>query len=329
MNRNHLQQLITSFKSALDSYTLAFKPNNDPKKEIKASSVPNPIDEVKKLTALIKAHTTKVGIIFKGELLNQDSQAAFNTLQQLSETVGLEVSVMAQLCPEDVSRIFYDEIMTRFMAILHAHIGFVDQLQHIEQGHKPAETEGRLVSVGKVWSSCDDLTNLINQGRLGLLSYKFNQSIGVINDGLDDFEEWSKDPYISEDPFGSDDDDDDESHELSPQQRDHIKTIGDQWVTRIKLIKLLLTSVSKLLPKIPSGKTVDIIYDNQKRIVVLIDRLIMDIMMNGEEDEETKKYGVEIGTKMEEILKEIKSGGDEKKVKWCEAWEKKWEEIEK
>ena len=55
------------------------------------TTIDNPQQELIKLIKLIKAHTTKVGIIFKPTNLFKDPNVAYNTLEELSETLVLTI----------------------------------------------------------------------------------------------------------------------------------------------------------------------------------------------------------------------------------------------
>ena len=93
------------------------------------------------------------------------------------------------------------------------------------------------------------------------------------------------------------------------------------------MIKLLLTSTSKSLPSVTSGDTINIIYQAQKDIVNLIDKLIVELMMNGLTPS-GKQYGDGITKNCNTILKVVKevNKSNDTKVKWCTSWQSKYQD---
>lgn len=352
VSRNELRDLLRSFKEALQFWLTSIK-SQDQISAIKAAQVSDPLQELNKVTQLIKAHTTKVGIIFKPEVLEKETESSYNTLQKLSESVVLLVSLVAQLDPKDTSQIFFDEIVQCINEILLSNVHLATQLLILEQISDPYRddspqptgeletTDGRLVSVGKVWSSCDSLIKILKDGKLGVLNHKFKQSIDLVEDGLDEFAEWAENPeeFDDEDPFGlSDSESDDEPNDTTPPTNEpnepseeqelaiqKLKEFSLKWLDKIKMVKLLLTSTSKSLPSVTSGETINIIYQAQKDVVNLIDKLIVELMMNGLTsscDEYTSGITKNCN-KLLRVVKEVNKSSDSK-VKWCESWELKY-----
>lgn len=366
LSRKDLKDLLKSYKEALRFWLESIKSEGEISK-IRAAEVKEPLEELQKVTKLIKAHTTKVGIIFKPEVLEKETETSFNTLQKLSESIVLLVSLVAQLNPNDISQIFFDEIVYCINEILRSNIQLVDQLmvlEHISDPYNDANdgqdsgdggvnvpgvetSDGRLVSVGKVWSSCDGMIKILQDGRLGVLRVKFKQSIGLIEDGLDEFDEWAENPeeFDDDDPFGLDDSEEDEEEqeeqanppssgkgdetddEDTEIKRNQLITVSKSWLNKFKLIKLLLTSTSKSLPSVTSGDTINIIYQAQKDIVNLIDKLIVELMMNGLTPS-GKQYGDGITKNCNTILKVVKevNKSNDTKVKWCTSWQSKYQD---
>lgn len=330
--RKEVKELLASFKEALQSWLITV---NDPIKikEIKSASVDNPIEELTKLVSLIKAHTTKIGIIFKPETFKKQYDAAYNTVSKASETIILLISIIPQLNPELLSIIFYDEIILKISEIFQSNLELVSQLEIIEQETQEdsevtaTDINTRLMSVGKVWSSCDNLTKVLKDGKLGLLNTKFKQSIMLIEDGLDEFEEWVEDPEVSEDPFGFDEDDEeDEPEELDDETKAELTAFGTKILNKFKLIKLLFSSISKSLPSVTSGKTINELFENQKLVVNLIDKLIVELIINAKISKLTDELLTNINKNCNNLLKIVKTvnKSNENKVKWCEAWESKF-----
>lgn len=332
-SRKELRDLLKSFSEALAYWNNVLKDKEELKK-VKSAKVDDPLAELVKLSKLIKAHTTKVGIIFKPDVLEKQAESSFNTLQRLSESCVFLMSLVGQLDEKELSSIFYDEILSQIIEVVASNIYLVNQLIILENSvgsdSQPAElvveSDGRLMSVAKVWSSCDALVKVVNGGKIGALNLKFKQSIALIEDGLGDFEEWAEDPEPMDDPFDLDDSDSEsEPVPLPEDQKQELKEFGQLWLGKFKLVKLLFSSTSKSLPSITSGETIDSIYKAQRDIVKHIDNLIVELMMC-ELGDKVKSDASEITKNCNALLKIVKqvNKSNESKIKWCDAWDSKF-----
>lgn len=342
MSDSNLPNLLKSLKEALQYWVETIK-DSQKLGQIKAALVPDPLAELTKLAQLIRAHTTKVGIIFNPKMLNKSPQESYRVVQKLSETTVLLVSVAAQLSAPELSDIFYTELLESIQQVLTSEMMLVDQLVALEaNSSQPStsevavEADGRLVAVGKVWSSCDNLCTIVGEGKLGVLNRKFKLSISLVEDGLEEFEEWAQDPEEMEDPFGfsdSEEDDDDETQQEKPpldmdeDVKQQVIEYSQEWIRKFKLIKLLLISVSKSLPSVTSAENINTIYQAQRKVVTNVDKMVVDLMVNCKVTQEIKQYGIEITKQCNSIMKIVKevNKSNESKVKWCDTWSDKFQ----
>ena len=153
------------------------------------TTIDNPQQELIKLIKLIKAHTTKVGIIFKPTNLFKDPNVAYNTLEELSETLVLTISIINQLENEQKKKKpkpiknrrkflrfqnFYDEIIDQIKLLFSSIIELNQELIIIinnenekdktnEDGEDNDDDDdaGRLISVGKIWSNSGFIRSII------------------------------------------------------------------------------------------------------------------------------------------------------------------------
>ncbi|RCK66001.1 hypothetical protein Cantr_01749 [Candida viswanathii] len=324
--KGDLKNLLDSFNEAT-TYWLS---NLTPSTTTTPSKISNPIDELTKLVKLIKAHTTKVGIIFKPANLKKDPGVAYNTLEKFSETVVLLTGLIQLFDVAEVSRIFYDAIFEGVRNLIVSVNKLSGELIVIfdEDDEEEVSDDGRLVGVGKVWSNCDDLVTLLLEGAVGLLSSKIKQSILLLDDGFEEFKEWAEDPQdVDDDPFGISDDDEDEEEGETKEDKElvdnsEVSKFALKWVKKIQLIRLLISSFKKSIPKTTLGSLIDDINTIQTKLVNLIDKFIMNLMLDMTIDDEIIKNTKEIAL---QALKLCKLGvmihaSNTTKAKWYETW---------
>ncbi|KAI5957251.1 hypothetical protein KGF54_000179 [Candida jiufengensis] len=326
MTKPDLKSLIQSFQDATQYWVNNL--NNEDITKLKASKVSKPLDELLKLVKLVKAHTTKVGIIFKPDTLEKQEQPAYNTLEKLSESLVFTTSVVSQLHSEQqISKIFYQEILSQVRLLIESNVELANELMTIYQ---EKTDEGRLVSVGKIWSNCDSLVTLLENGPLALLTNKIKLSVTLIEDGFDEFSEWAKNPEDMDDAFGFSDEDDEEDaeneEELDEQQLNKLIEFAKKWVKKIELVKLLISSFKKSLPKTTTSSQVDEIYDLQKNLTNLIDKFIVELMLNREETREIELIKNDITKNSIKLAKLAESiHKDDKKSSWYSTWITKYD----
>ncbi|KAI5949015.1 hypothetical protein KGF57_004977 [Candida theae] len=329
-----LKALLVSFKDATSYWVTNL--TSDKISRIKAAKVADPLDELLKLVKLIKAHVTKVGIIFNPETLAKQEHTAYTTLEKLSETLILLVSVVSQLQANYISKLFYNAIVCQATQLIESNHELANELAYI---YEVKEDSARLVSVGKIWSNCDSLTALISNGALSLLTSEIKQSIGLIDDGFDEFVEWTENPVdMDDDPFGFSDDDEEEGEEeevkseedagkLASEDAEYeentaeLKTYAEEWIKKIELIKLLLPSFKKSLPKSTTGSQIDEIDTLQRKISNSIDKLIVDLMMNRTITSQTGLITKEMSSHSRKLAKLGESiHNNDKKATWYTTW---------
>lgn len=340
---------------SLSEAAVYWKASLDSSQEVTAqkASVQKPLEEIEKLAKLIRAHATKMGIVFQPENIRR-ADSAYKAVEQYSGSAVLLVSVVAQLDARDLSVMYQQEIVGEVVSLLLATDAFARELLALvaeseaeyeknEDKSEAKQTDNgtsddasgidqRLVSVGRIWDLCDGIVSLVKSGKLGLLNRRIKQSITLVDDGLDEFTEWAKDPsgFEMEDPFGFSDSEDELEVPSAPKTETddsaELVLFATLWLERFKLIKLLLSSLVRSLPSVVTGTTVDTVYTTQKDIVALVDKLIVDLMLEGYLGDECHEYAEEITKKCLKLVRAVRAAnkGSDNKVRWCDAWEKKF-----
>lgn len=356
---NQLDDILNAFEEALECWGLALSGNTDGLKSIPAATVEEPLKELVKVVKLVRAHTTKVGIIFEPTKLVKQSDAAYSTASDLSKSLVLYMSILAQLSPEKISSLFYKEILAVSYILIASATSLATELKKLRKEAKDGAdssstdkpsttTDVRLVSVGKMWSVCDELVKLVESGNLKFLEKKTRVQLSLLEDGLDEFGEWAENPedFDLEDPFGLDEFSDEEDDEAVPAPSDSESDSGETsedfgkgreelvsyaklWVQKFKLVKLLFLSINKSLPTIIKGAYIDDIYSAENKICKESDLLIVELMMNHSLLEDVQEHATAIDKTCSKIITIVKNANknNDNKTKWCGSWESKYKEI--
>lgn len=163
-------------------------------------------------------------------------------------------------------------------------------------------------------------------GNIGLLSKQIKLSIGIVEDASSELSEWLLDPYvetdilIGQDKEGEDDDDDDEvSHDTLE--------FANQWITKVKMLKLLLSSLAKSLPtKVADGSLLDQFNKEQKSLSANVDDLVCDIFLN-QDKEQLDQNAQRVQDQSKLLIKLVRdlNKGDDKKTMWLDLWLEKFQ----
>lgn len=324
-----LKGLIVSFREGLQLYQTTLSSPSAISK-IKSSNVDIPEQEIIKISKLLFAHATKLGIVFKPKV---STNAAYKQLKETSSVFLPLISLIGQLKPEVYSSIFQSQVVENIKKIISSHILFLNEVEMMdfskEFDKNDTKTEGRLVSVGMIWDNCKALEDLMKGGKLGLLNKKLNLSIGLIDDAITEFAEWVEDPTVvdDEDPFGLEGEfsDDEEKEEKDvPEIDSQTLEFAQKWNGKVKLVKLLLSSLFKSLPSDNSqinGEETDEFNRQQNGLIEQVDELLSTFFTNGSLFE-LKLISRKIEKQCFDIIEFVKSlnKGDEKKTKWLNVW---------
>lgn len=343
-----VDEILGATADALQFWNLKLESAAEFKNAVPPALVTQPLAELVKLASLIRAHSTKVGIIYEPSKLRTQTDAASSTVSEFSKSMVAYISVLSQLDPAQVSNLFYGEILSKSRHLVGASVSFFEELKKLKatadleglassEESEPA-TDHRLLSVGKLWNVCDDIASLINLGNLKFLQQKTKVQLSLIEDGLDEFEEWAENPeeMDDEDPFGLESLDDDEppSSEpevLSPADLENLSKFSKHLLQKFKLVKLLLLSINKSLPSITAGSDIDEVYRSQSAIVRESDSLIVELMMNCKVSAAVYDHSNAMDRacfRIASVLRKSNKGADSK-IKWLGSWELKFHEITK
>lgn len=367
-DESHVLQLVSNIRTQfLEAY-----PSADSLHKIKSSTKlegSEPLVELGKLASIIKAHSTKVGIIYNPDTLfksKQNISTAFKELQAFTNSVFYLLSLLPLFySSKHYAEYLLDELDACLLGLLGGIGNLCDEIERLmhvndvqadaddSKNAKPLDTDKRpdhddvrLISIGKIWASCDTFTKISSSGNLGLLNNKIQISSKLINDTLTEVEEWLEDPQLEDsDPFGLDNsfsgdesgqDEFNSGDEGEKQVLEQMVKFIKLWQNNLKMIKLLLSSFSKSISsndyksKEKDGESLTKLNQLHGATVAKIDDLISTAFMLsqdfGPEDKELKEIVEDLNDSIKKIVKIIKllNRNEEKKGKWVEVWENKF-----
>lgn len=330
--------------------------------EISLAPGSDPLHELQKLAKIIKAHATKLGIVSAQKRLSDNIKAAREEFQAINDNLFYLLSLMPLFYGQQHSS--NDAWPKYFLKLLDTHImGLLQGVKHVcdetelalqsDGANRASETDDskRLISIGMVWSACDGLLELATKGKLGTLADHIKASCSLVDDVLQDLENWFQEPSLDgadgflDDGFESDTEDKQDSKNSINSDQDTgtalstMKGFLEKWQVNLKLIKLLLSSFVKTIAKVSAtgpmknakGSALDQLDTLHNQVVRDIDELISDAFMA---DSSTKlsEFDQSITTlnqDLQNLVKVVKkiNANDPNNCKWLDVWESKYVEL--
>lgn len=348
-----LTQLRLTFQDSITSNPISIPTS------IQIANVSNPIDEIPKLSSLISAHTTKIGLVFKPPIAKTTYNACKTEVDSLVKYAILLISLLYQIQKDrDIySKLFANELSYDGLSILEVCIILLNNLIELidiedensnenkdEDEKSNKETNQRLASVGLIWDSCEKLTKSCKNGSNGILRSKLKQTNKLVIDALDELKEWLENPIVGngfdfdgDDIFGLNDNSDEkikeEEEKLSDDEKadEEVILFGKVWSTKIQLIKLLISLLDKSIPtsKYNSkfSKGLDLLNETCLKINEYVDDLVACTVYDAD-IEGGEKAGKLLNNQTNQILELVRkiNNDDEKKCKWLDSWKHKYQE---
>lgn len=333
-------------------YTSVESLHGIPKKtKLPASSL---LEELGKLSKLIKSNATKLGIISTPDKISNNEDAFKTQMVELMNVVFYLLSLVPLFHDSHFADYFINKLDNDIVSLVQSIHKLSDELVEIVNSDAKdfkdpiiAEDEKlakflkeRLISIGMLWSQCEHLELLSNQGNLGLLTEYLSSSVKLLQDSIEELEEWLEDPVINSDPFGMNDKfsdeegtdlDEEEEEEASESMIEFVKSLSQ----KSRLLKLLLSSLSKSITikkdTVTTAAYLSELNQLHNSIVSNSDTLISSTLVNAEYevDPEVETSVLAINNDVKKVIKIITqlNGSDESKLKWIQVWSNKWSSL--
>lgn len=306
-----------------------------------SSTVQEPQQELLKVSTLIHSHVTKIGIVFKPVIKETTYNACSEEITTLIKTVSLLASLMRQFqkSEDKYSKLYVFELLQQFKMLAQCINALLGELIHVLDLTDDNESGERLVDVGRIWECCDVMKQLSSSGSSGVLNSKLVESNKLVIDGIDELEEWIKNPHMEEenDPFDFSDVEDDAAtlDKSDDQQSDKLEVdlnlieFSKKWLMKIRLIKLLMSTLNKSIPgptiSTKFGTTIDLLNERRLKLNEYIDELIGSIIWDSDLDA-ANDATTELIKCVNSVIQLVSKLNDnnENKTKWLLTWKSKF-----
>lgn len=306
------------------------------------------IEELIKLNQLIKARSTKIGILLDTKRFTPNNfKILHEELQGLAQGTFYLLSLLPLFYKDknhEYPTFFINSMDHQIIQLLNNINLLCDEIALMLEDKEDEETtttEGeednkKLIPIGLIWSTCDELLKLGEVKPQGLLSLKINGSIQLVDDVLLEVDEWLEEPGFGLDKdmlFSDEEDDEDEVNE--EDEAESLKLFipfMEGWKNKIKMIKLLLSSFSKSIKAHKNIKdqaeNLDKLEQLHQKITESLDVLISDVLMSSagtklkEFDEDIDDLNINLKN-MIKVIKDLNKN-DEKRNKWIQVWDTKY-----
>ncbi|QLL35023.1 hypothetical protein HG536_0H03990 [Torulaspora globosa] len=337
------QQKVTELVASIrDQFVLPYR-DAAALKEIKSSTSfkdSDPLTEIGKLSQIIKAHSTKIGIICQPSKFFGNYPAVFKEFQSFANALFYLLSVLPLIHDGDMWAMYLvQKLDSTVINLLNGVSQLCDGIDKMINEGK-GDDEDRLACIGILWTACESLEEIAKKGNFQLLADNIRNSCGLVDDVLQDVDSWLQDPHFGADLLIDDDFSDNEDRESDKEGSDDEVALEKMaeflklWQTRLKMIKLLLSSFAKSMAtnvynaKNTKASILDKLNALQSLIVEQLDELFSDIFLSdasfSEDDfassvsslNDSLRHMVKVITKL--------NTSDAKKLKWIQVWETKY-----
>lgn len=347
VSKKQITELLDSSVAAVEKWIGVLAPGRAGQKltgilssSVEASHVDNPLDEFPKFMGLVHSHATKLGLVFKAPIDEENYHACWKELKQSMSVLVLLMSLTKQLRSQQskysqmLTVELCDGIKTLLVSVRSLLLDLRAELCESTDSHCAVKS-GRLVSVGRVWESCQTVEKTVENGSSGLLKQRIKQSNRIVTDALKEYESWLANPGKSDDfdwDDGSDNSNEDteESHEVDPKLVDFAQV----WDKKMKMVRLLMGSLGKSIPSsrytVKFSKAIDLLNEKRLKVGERTDDLVASVIYD-EDLEEAREAAKELRTEATDVAEIVKkmNAGNSMRIKWMETWELKFSESPK
>ncbi|VEU20005.1 DEKNAAC100296 [Brettanomyces naardenensis] len=361
--KNDIEKLLASLKNAIDYWVCTMSPEgqrlntsnqaSSTTTRIQESHLSLPLEELIKLTSLVHARATKLGIVFKPPIIEENYHACYVELNEGVRNLILLVSLSKQLTVEEqkYSKLLVRDLLRSIKVLLTSYSGLLGELEQTlgVGGDNTSDESYRLVSVGKIWEACGGIQDNVHQGSSGLLKRRLKQTNQLIADALNEYEDWLANPVVEnfDEGFGEvEDDEDDEEQDTEAEGKSPSETpglesdaevevdsdlvaLGKQWGSKIKMVRLLVSSLDKSIPSskytISFSKSIDLLDARMPKLSEAVDDVVASVIYDQDLDgaKEAGKTLIDGAMEVASLVKKMNMHS-QTRIRWIDTWTKKF-----
>lgn len=256
-----LDDLITSTLALLQQFATSLSPSSDRPETTPIEDPPNPLRILGDSARLVKAHTTKLGLLAINKPFTPS--AITKVLKELSATCLPAMMSAVQICEQEKTvwgSFLRREVELRVLRVFKELQSLLHELQAIAAGAEQTGRRDTLSSTGVVWESCDAVIDLEKLGLGGLALQKAEQYRDTIKDAIEELKEWAEGEDLEHEGQGDallDDEDeavDGDKDSLDdifnaansmPKDRPELVALADQADKKLKKVAILYEALIK------------------------------------------------------------------------------------
>ena len=346
LSKGAIGELISSTKNAIALWIQVIDCNGKKKQsqlstQIKASKLEKPLDDLTKITTLMHAHGTKLGIVFKAPIPEENYHACFKELEGCVKTLMLFMSLFKQLVNEEnkYSHLFIDELTKAARSLLSAVQDLLAEMEKELNNTESTNRKERLISVGKIWQACKNIDDDLGEGPSGIIKKRLKETNRLIKDADQEYEEWLENPSTEnydndlDDAFGI------ESEKGDAEQNEQGDNVVEEGflkyakgkAAKLRMIRLLIVSLNKSIPSsrynVRYARSIDLLDSERVRLAAIVDDFVAAVVYD-QDMEEAVKAGELLQKQALKIAKLVSklNEGNKLRTGWLETWQRKFTE---
>jgi len=346
VSKKAIEDLLNSTKSALALWIQVIessdnkKPGSQVSTEIEASKLEKPLEDLTKITTLIHAHGTKLGIVFKAPIPEENYHACFKELESCVRTIMNFMSLFKQLVNEEnkYSHTLVDELTRAARSLLSAVYELFVEMDKELRSTEASNRKERLISVGKIWQACKNIDNDLGEGPSGIIRKRLKDTNRLIKDGDKEYEDWLENPSTEsydddlDDAFGTEGENEG-TKETENEVDKELLAFAQKRAAKIRMIRLLIVSLNKSIPSsrynVKFARSIDLLDTERVSLAAKVDDFVAAVVYDQDMNEASKASELlqQQALKIAKLVSKLNEG-NKLRTGWLETWQKKFTEEE-
>lgn len=210
---NTLSGAVSNIVALIRAFQSPHPPNTA--SSLGPSPHPNPLAVLSDASKILKAQTTKLSLLLLNKPFTPGEIA--HILNALANSCLPALATVPDLCPGDR----YTELLRRYIgarisSLWRELLTLLESIPRDKDGFEKQEHEGTLLSTGVLWATCDKLVAAGADGVVAVGSDALKESQALLQDAIDELDEWDPDEDNEGETGNNEDDDDNDEADPTP-----------------------------------------------------------------------------------------------------------------